>query len=322
MSDSSIVIRGAREHNLRDIDVSIPRDQLVVITGLSGSGKSTLAIALERELYNSGILCRILDGDNIRTGINNNLGFTETDRVENIRRIAEVAKLKGQQAEKAATPIKAGTEGNPSPNGEETTPTDTYSTYIPQEGKEHTEFYPKEQLIMQILIRYGEKVMCHISNEEGENIPITVIEYIINDLKQDELSFHNALHRTILSEAGTHIHDKSFVSERYFLAHPSQEISKLAAELASDRYQLSKYHSKAQHVIADEERLYELVPHLMIDFKSAIIKEELKHILRALQNPDNIKDETKYMEIMKRYRDLCLIQSEMAKHQGDRVVIP
>ena len=54
-------------------------------TGLSGSGKSTLAIALERELYNSG--------DNIRTGINNNLGFTEADRVENIRRIAEVAKL-------------------------------------------------------------------------------------------------------------------------------------------------------------------------------------------------------------------------------------
>ena len=62
-------------------------------TGLSGSGKSTLAIALERELYNSCILCRILDGDNIRTGINNNLGFTEADRVENIRRIAEVAKL-------------------------------------------------------------------------------------------------------------------------------------------------------------------------------------------------------------------------------------
>ena len=63
------------------------------VTGLSGSGKSTLAVALERELYNCGILCRILDGDNIRTGINNNLGFTEADRIENIRRIAEVAKL-------------------------------------------------------------------------------------------------------------------------------------------------------------------------------------------------------------------------------------
>lgn len=66
---------------------------MIWFTGLSGSGKSTLAIALERELYKEGILCRILDGDNIRSGINNNLGFSETDRTENIRRIAEVAKL-------------------------------------------------------------------------------------------------------------------------------------------------------------------------------------------------------------------------------------
>ena len=62
-------------------------------TGLSGSGKSTIAIALERELQAHGLLCRILDGDNIRSGINNNLGFSEKDRVENIRRIAEVGKL-------------------------------------------------------------------------------------------------------------------------------------------------------------------------------------------------------------------------------------
>ena len=66
---------------------------MIWFTGLSGSGKSTIAIALERELHRRGLLCRILDGDNIRSGINNNLGFTETDRVENIRRIAEVSKL-------------------------------------------------------------------------------------------------------------------------------------------------------------------------------------------------------------------------------------
>lgn len=66
---------------------------MIWFTGLSGSGKSTLAIALERELQNRGLLCRILDGDNIRNGINNNLGFTAEDRVENIRRIAEIGKL-------------------------------------------------------------------------------------------------------------------------------------------------------------------------------------------------------------------------------------
>ena len=69
------------------------RGVMLWLTGLSGSGKSTIAIALERELHKRGLLCRILDGDNIRSGINNNLGFSAEDRVENIRRIAEIGKL-------------------------------------------------------------------------------------------------------------------------------------------------------------------------------------------------------------------------------------
>lgn len=69
------------------------RGLMIWFTGLSGSGKSTIAIALERELQKRGLLCRILDGDNIRSGINNNLGFSPEDRVENIRRIAEVGRL-------------------------------------------------------------------------------------------------------------------------------------------------------------------------------------------------------------------------------------
>lgn len=62
-------------------------------TGLSASGKSTLAFALEAELIRQGHLCYVLDGDNIRHGLSNNLSFTHEDRTENIRRIAEVAKL-------------------------------------------------------------------------------------------------------------------------------------------------------------------------------------------------------------------------------------
>lgn len=66
---------------------------MIWFTGLSGSGKSTVAMGVERELHKRGILCRILDGDNIRAGINNNLGFSAEDRMENIRRIAEIGKL-------------------------------------------------------------------------------------------------------------------------------------------------------------------------------------------------------------------------------------
>ncbi len=69
------------------------RGIMVWFTGLSGSGKSTIALGVERELYKRGILCRVLDGDNIRSGINRNLGFTAEERVENIRRIAEIGKL-------------------------------------------------------------------------------------------------------------------------------------------------------------------------------------------------------------------------------------
>lgn len=67
--------------------------KVIWMTGLSGSGKTTIAIGLEKKLYEAGFLTQVLDGDNIRTGINNNLGFTDEDRKENIRRIAEVSKL-------------------------------------------------------------------------------------------------------------------------------------------------------------------------------------------------------------------------------------
>ena len=69
------------------------RGVMIWFTGLSGSGKSTVALGVERELHKRGVLCRILDGDNIRSGINKNLGFSADDRKENIRRIAEVGKL-------------------------------------------------------------------------------------------------------------------------------------------------------------------------------------------------------------------------------------
>lgn len=65
----------------------------VWLTGLSAAGKSTLAFALERELVSNGRACYVLDGDNVRHGLNRNLGFSLEDRAENIRRIAEVARL-------------------------------------------------------------------------------------------------------------------------------------------------------------------------------------------------------------------------------------
>jgi adenylylsulfate kinase len=82
-----LLARGDREALLKQKGI------VIWMTGLSASGKTTLAIGLERALHEKGHLCYVLDGDNVRTGINKNLHFSEEDRKENIRRVAEVSKL-------------------------------------------------------------------------------------------------------------------------------------------------------------------------------------------------------------------------------------
>ena len=252
-------------------------------------------------------------------------------RVEDKLLVSEVAKRREIQAEKENKPILNTNNSSGAPaemqNGDFPPPfpsdelEDSYQSYIPQEGKEGQEFYRYERLILQAIVRYGEKIMCNMEDEEGQETPVSVIEYIVHDLKEDELAFHNPLHRRILTEAASHIHNPGFIAERYFIAHSDPEISSIATELASDRYQLSKFHSKTQKIVTDEERLFELVPTLMINFKNAIVAAELKHIMYALQDPSNEDDDEKCAALMQRYKEMKEIQSLMAKRLGDRVVL-
>jgi adenylylsulfate kinase len=85
-----VLDRAAKERRLGQ------RGRVIWLYGLSGSGKSTLAVALERRLHAEGFATHLLDGDNVRTGLNRDLGFSDADRAENIRRVAEVAKLFAQ----------------------------------------------------------------------------------------------------------------------------------------------------------------------------------------------------------------------------------
>ena len=82
-----LIQRSDKEHMLDQ------KGMVIWMTGLSGSGKTTIAVALEKLLATEGVITQVLDGDNIRSGINNNLGFSDEDRTENIRRIGEVSKL-------------------------------------------------------------------------------------------------------------------------------------------------------------------------------------------------------------------------------------
>nr|WP_320057487.1 DNA primase [uncultured Bacteroides sp.] len=244
-------------------------------------------------------------------------------RVEEKLLVAEVAKLKEKQAEKENKPTSYNQSPTPSNGNVPPPPTEEgitppYESFIPQEGKEGQEFYKFERLIIKTIIRYGEKIMCETTNEEGKEVPVSVIAYIINDLKQDDLTFHNPLHRRILAEAAVHMNDEGFRAERYFMSHPDQEISRLSAELLSNRYQLSK----GQKMATDEERLFEVVPDFIINFKNAIVNAELKHIMFALQDPTIANDVEKCNAIMQRYHEMKQILNMMSKRLGDRVILP
>lgn len=197
---------------------------------------------------------------------------------------------------------------------------DAGPTYIPREGAEAMLFYRKELLLVQVLIRYGDKVMCNVKDEQGREKPLRTTEYVHYALLEDGLEFHTPLHKQILREAMEHVNEDGFNSERFFLNHPDTAVSNLAFALSTDKEQLSKYHTKNQKIQTDEERLMELVPHLMSDFKLAVVEEELQQILLQLRNPAILAEKEKYTALMARYKEVKEIERTLARDRGDRVV--
>ena len=181
--------------------------------------------------------------------------------------------------------------------------------------------YKYEFHIMQLVVRYGEKIMCELTDEEGNNTPVTVIDFVSSTLEQDDMVLTNPLFREMLKLAVEHQHETDFSAERYFINHPNTAISQMALELVSERYQLSKYHSKYQTIVADDQRLQELSTEITISYKYAIVNESLQEVLRQLQDPAIAIDGLKCAQTIKRYTELREIQAELAKRLGERVVL-
>lgn len=235
----------------------------------------------------------------------------------------------GTPAESADTPMPQNSQSDtpaetqPEAKAEEQTAEEStqFLSYIQKGQNGHNmAFYQKELLLVQVLIRYGEHIVCYVEDEQGQEVPFTVVEFIYYALQEDKLNFQVALHQRILDEALEHFREPDFSAQRYFLNHPDQAVSTLAFQLTSDKYQLSKYHTKNQKLTTDEDRLFDLIRHLMTDFKLAVIDEELKGILNRLRDPLILKDKEAYMKVMKHYMEVKEVESTLAKERGDRVI--
>ena len=191
------------------------------------------------------------------------------------------------------------------------------NTPSPWYGQESNPLYAKERLIAQQLIRHGEKIMFL---DEDTNEEVTVTEYVASELEMDEIAFTTPLFTQILQELQQHHKEPGFTAERYFIAHPNPELSRLAVDLIEEKYQLSKYHSRTQTIVSEADRLFDLMPHLMVDYKHSIVEMELKDTLNQLRQPETMADPDKCLEVMSRYKTLMEIKQQMAKHLGDRVI--
>lgn len=180
-----------------------------------------------------------------------------------------------------------------------------------------------EQNLLRYIVKYGEYTLYTVEDEETqEHIPVRIVEYIHSELSQDELSFENPLFRKILEETLDKYQQDGFTSERYFLNHPDPEISQLAVQFVSDKYTLSKVHSKFQRVEEESEKLLDLVPYEVLNYKDAILKtqmEELKNQIKIAQDNNNTEQAN---ELVIKLSGLWQESKKIiSKHLGERIVL-
>lgn len=185
-------------------------------------------------------------------------------------------------------------------------------------GKEAEQsfFFGIERLIMTLIVRYGDKLVEGIS-ENGEPTSTTLVEYVKDDLDFDGITFRSPLYVKMLEESFNHVHDEGFTASKFFINNQYEDISREAADLASERFQLSE---RFQMPHSEEDLKATYVSRLLLDYKNAIVEEEMKQCTSDLTKPEIVKDITLMMERMKRMKELGEIHRELAKRLGDRVM--
>lgn len=188
-----------------------------------------------------------------------------------------------------------------------------------------------EASITQMIIRHGEKVMCYIDDENGNEVPLTVAQYISLSLKDDDIQLQTPIYRQILEEAVEHSHTPSFHAEQYFISHPEEDVRNLALELGPDIVALSKLFETPNTTAlpaqeetmesASEERLEEVVPNLIASYKLSVVQKSLQNIIEQMKRPEAKEDKDNYRQLLKEFNEKSKLVKELAKMCGARVVL-
>lgn len=201
-----------------------------------------------------------------------------------------------------------------------------------QQMKKSVSIYKYERAVLYYIVRYGAEILIDESTtENGEQTkPINIIEFIKTDLEQDGLWFTYPLYKQMLDEAIEHLQQEGFTPSRYFLSHPDTQISKIAVDLISDKYQLSKVHIKqfGENVnmedtpLSEDKHLIKHVPWVLTELKNAYVKQRMDEITEQLKEKQKEGNFELVMSLMTELKELKEVKKMLDKFLGERIVLP
>ncbi|MDO9152263.1 MAG: DNA primase [Paludibacter sp.] len=221
----------------------------------------------------------------------------------------EINKLKNNEQEKSAIRTQNAPQNlTPPPNGE----SENKNTFV-------SKFDNEERNILQLLILYGQHFMFYA--DESKTNPVMVAEYIFDEFEDDEMRFFDPLHQQMLELYKAHINDEAFSPEHFFVFNPDAQISQLAADLVTEKYILSKVHSKVKKVEKDSERLIDLIPRVLFEFKNSLMLDKMRKKLLELKVASDAKNNLLIEEIMLEMAQIEKIKKQLSKTLGERIII-
>lgn len=185
-----------------------------------------------------------------------------------------------------------------------------------------------ELAIVYYIVRFGKEFLLE-EGQEANSDSMTVIDYVKFDLERDGMWFSHPLYTQMLEDAIAHAHEETFIPSRFFLAHTDQQISKIAAELLGDRYQLSKVHTKQygeeakqeDTPMAEEKHLIKNVPRVLTELKDAHITKRIKDIKEEMELKQKAGDWDAAIDLMRQIKDFEDIKKALAKALGERIIL-
>lgn len=202
------------------------------------------------------------------------------------------------------------------PYGSETT---EVSTNI---KAQNTKFEKYEIALARYIVRYGERILYDFEAEDSnERIVYSVADYILFDLERDNLQFENPIIRQIATEAVERNKQEGFIAQRYFLSHPNQSVSRLAVDLVSDKYQLSKIHTRFKEIESEEDRLEQNILQDLFALKDAYVLQQIKDLQQQIRNLQTSKSIENIRPLLEQMKDLNEVKMALCKELGERIIL-